>query len=70
MLKDLGFDFESEVAAGNSIRQVSLFRGLSGLTAAVTLAVVPWFLGGAIPQAKLALQLGAILSSIFAIVAR
>lgn len=70
MLQDLGMDFESEIPAGNSIRLVSLFRWLSGFTAAVTLAVVPWFLGGAIPQAKLALQLGAILSSTLAIVAR
>lgn len=70
MLKDLGFDFESEIRAGNSIRLVALLRWLSGFSAAVTLAVVPWFLGGAIPQARLALQLGAILSSILAIVAR
>jgi len=70
MLQDLGFDSGPEIPARSSARLVSSLRWLSWFTASVSLAIVPWFLGGAIPQARLVLQLGAILSSILAVAVR
>lgn len=70
MLQDLGFDIGPEIPARSSARLVSSLRWLSWFTASVSLAIVPWFLGGAIPQARLVLQLGAILSSILAVAVR
>ena len=45
------------------------FSALSLTVAAITLAVVPWFLGGAIPHAILVLQVGAVLSAALALIA-
>jgi O-antigen ligase/tetratricopeptide (TPR) repeat protein len=44
-----------------------LLRYVSVLCQMITLAVVPWLLGGAIPQARLLLQMGAMTSSAFAL---
>lgn len=69
MLKDLAFDLEPRLS-DRSVRAASLLRWLSGLIASLTLAVVPWFLGGAIPHARLVLLLGTILSAVVAVSAR
>ena len=69
MLQDLAFDLEPGLS-GREIRAASFFRWLSGSIASLTLATVPWFLGGAIPQARLALLLGAVVAAASAIVAR
>ncbi len=44
-------------------------RSVSLLIASVTVAMTPWFLGGAIPHARLCLQLGAITSSAISVLA-
>jgi tetratricopeptide (TPR) repeat protein len=46
-----------------------VLRYVSVLCQMITLAVVPWLLGGAIPQARLLLQVGAVTSSAFALLA-
>ena len=69
MLQDLAFDLEPGLS-DRSIRAASFLRWLSGLMAALTMATVPWFLGGAIPQAKLVLLLGAVFASAAALTAR
>ena len=44
-------------------------RLLSLLTISLTVAATPWFLGGAIPHARLVLQCGAIVASVLAFLA-
>ncbi|MFN9720400.1 MAG: O-antigen ligase family protein [Planctomycetota bacterium] len=42
-------------------------RSLSLITASITVAITPWLLGGAIPHARACLQIGAIVSSVLAL---
>ena len=51
---------ETETSAANRIGEGLRILGLAITTLAV--AVVPWFLGGAIPQADLVLQAGAVIA--------
>ena len=67
MLREASLFQEHSSALGGAVLFGGLLRSAALWITALTIATVPWFLGGAIPHARCLLQAGAIIGAVLAL---